>query len=79
MLNASRFVVQFALPHDARIIFLLVDVARRQIERRQMRGKQGNVRAVNLRDAVLVRRAGIHVRLAMIGANQKAARTARRV
>ena len=40
-----------------------------------MRGKQGNVRAENFRDAILMRAAGVKMRFAMLGADEEAART----
>src|ERR1035437_4263876 len=64
---------------NARIVFLVVNVARSQVERRQMRGKKGNIRTVNFRNPILMRAAGVKMRLAMIGTNHKAASTTRRV
>ena len=40
---------------DARIVFLIVDVAGGQVQRGQMRGKNRDVHAVKLREPVLMR------------------------
>ena len=65
---------------DARVILLVADVASGEVQGGEMCGKKGDVRAVNLRQSVLVRNGSafetpvlFQPSLAMIGANQKAA------
>ena len=65
---------------DARVILLVADVAGGEVQGGEMRGKKGDVRAVNLRQPVLMRDGSafetlvlFQPGLAMVGANQKAA------
>ncbi|MGA2176189.1 MAG: hypothetical protein ABSH38_14530 [Verrucomicrobiota bacterium] len=71
---------------DARIVFLVVNLSRGQIERGQMSRKKGNVRSVDLGKPVLMRNArmcqafiAVEPGLAMISAHKKAAGAAGRV